>query len=133
MKEIQTHPAPQPGQPDWCTCSYCREMLEGEKVCCKENSERCHSRMPDFYTIVLDELVLEVVARHRDDILAQPPDQDYNRDRRHTAYRQYILWRHGYLGAGNRRVVPSCCVWRIRGKYPDPLGQYVGFMPGRLG
>ena len=39
----------------------------------------------DFYTIVLDELVLEVVARHRDDILAQPPDQDYNRDRRHTA------------------------------------------------
>jgi hypothetical protein len=36
----------------------------------------------DFYTIVLDELVLEVVARHRDDILAQPPDQDYNRDRR---------------------------------------------------
>jgi hypothetical protein len=21
----------------------------------------------------------------------------------------------------------------IRGKYPDPLGQYVGFMPGRLG
>jgi hypothetical protein len=75
----------------------------------------------------------EVVARHRDDILAQPPDQDYNRDRRHTAYRQYILWRHGYLGAGNRRVVPNCCVWRIRGKYPDPLGQYVGFMPGRLG
>jgi hypothetical protein len=26
----------------------------------------------DFYTIVLNELVLEVVARHRDDILAQP-------------------------------------------------------------
>ena len=45
----------------------------------------------DFYTIVLDELVLEVVARHIDDILAQHPDQDYNRDRRHTAYRQYIL------------------------------------------
>jgi hypothetical protein len=61
--------------------------------------------LQDFYTIVLDEHILEVVARHRDDILAQPPDQDYNRDRRHTAYRQYILWRHGYLGAGNRDMV----------------------------
>jgi len=46
MIEIQTDPAPQPDQPDWCTCTYCREMAEGEKVCCKENSERCHSRMP---------------------------------------------------------------------------------------
>ena len=46
MIEIQTDPAPPPDQPDWCTCTYCREMPEGEKVCCKENSERCHSRMP---------------------------------------------------------------------------------------
>ena len=45
MKEIQIHSAPQPGPPDWCTCTYCREMPEGEKVCCKENSEKCHSRM----------------------------------------------------------------------------------------
>jgi len=44
--ERNPDPAPQPGQPDWCTCTYCREMPEGEKVCCKENSERCHSRMP---------------------------------------------------------------------------------------
>jgi hypothetical protein len=50
-----------------------------------------------------------------------------------TLRTQYILWRHDYLGAGNRRVVPSCCVWRKRGKYPDPLGQYAVFMPGRVG
>jgi hypothetical protein len=46
MKEIQTYPAPQPDQPDWYTCTYCREMPVGKKVCFKENSERCHSRMP---------------------------------------------------------------------------------------
>jgi len=44
--ERNPDPAPQPGQPDWCTCTYCRKMPEGEKVCSKENSERCHSRMP---------------------------------------------------------------------------------------
>jgi hypothetical protein len=48
-------------------------------------------------------------------------------------YIQYILWWHGYLTTGNRRVVPSCCAWWIRGTFPDPLGQYVGFMPRRLG
>jgi hypothetical protein len=43
--------------------------------------------------LVLDELVLEVAARHRDDVLAQPPDQDYNRSRIHTAYRHAAgLW-----------------------------------------
>ena len=38
-----------------------------------------HLYFPFLFRIsipVLDELVLEVVARHRDDILAQPPDQD---------------------------------------------------------
>jgi hypothetical protein len=45
----------------------------------------------DLYTIVLDELVLEVAARHRDDVLAQPPDQDYNRGRRHTAYTVHFV------------------------------------------
>jgi hypothetical protein len=44
--ERNQDPAPQPGQPDWCTCTYCTEMPEREKVCCKENSERCHSRKP---------------------------------------------------------------------------------------
>ena len=43
-------------------------------------SSICFLSFQDFYTILL-----EVAARHRDDVLAPPPDQDYNRDRRHTA------------------------------------------------
>ena len=44
--ERNQDPAPQPGNLDWCTCTYCTEMSEGEQGCCKENSERCHSRKP---------------------------------------------------------------------------------------
>jgi hypothetical protein len=47
----------------------------------------------------LDELVLEIAARHRDDVLAQPPDQDYNRGRRHTAYTVHFvaIWLFGSM------------------------------------
>ncbi|VDI69370.1 Hypothetical predicted protein [Mytilus galloprovincialis] len=125
---------PKPDQPSWCSCSNCREMpTQQERLCCKRQPMNCHSRLPDFQQCVLDELVLELAIRYRNDFLAQPEDENYNRCHRHAAYRQYILWIHGYLGAGNRRVIPSCCVWRIRDKYPDATGQYVGFVGGRLG
>lgn len=56
---------------------------------------------------MLEPLVLEVAMRYRNDMLAQPQDLDYNRCHRHTAYRQYILWIHGYLGVGNRQVIAA--------------------------
>ncbi|CAG2201862.1 unnamed protein product [Mytilus edulis] len=120
--------------PSWCKCSFCREMPnEIEKVCCKQTPVNCHSQLREFNTVVLDELVLEVARRMREDLMIDPHDDNFNRGNRHAAYRQYVLWIHGYLGAGNRRVIPSCVVWKIREKYPDPVGQYVGFEPGRLG
>ena len=89
--------------------------------------------LQDFNLLVLDELILHVAQMYRQHVLALPQDEDYNKGKRFAAYRQFILWHHGRLGVGVRRVIPSCCVWAIRDKYPDQYGQYHGFVPSRLG
>ena len=89
--------------------------------------------LEDFQLLILDELVLNLAQICRQDVLAQPQDKDYNKGKRRAAYRQFILWHHGRLGVGVRRIIPSCCVWAIRDKFPDQYGQYIGFIPSRLG
>jgi hypothetical protein len=65
-------------------------------VCCMQTTDLSFQ---DFYTIIL-----EVAARYRDDVLAQPPDQDYNRDRWQTAYRQS---RYACIYGGSVNEKPS--------------------------
>ena len=82
--------------------------------------------------IITDPSTLSLQNNYRDDIYVFGEDEDYNKSLRHAAYRQFTLWRYQYLGANNRRVIPSCCVWKIRDKFPNLVGNYSGFRANRL-
>ena len=73
---------------------------------------------------MLDSNILSVAIVNRSDTFADEPDYSPHRK---AAYRQWIMWQHGYLGRTNRKVIPSCVVWKVRSRYPAPGGVYVGF------
>ncbi|XP_036438126.1 uncharacterized protein LOC118815846 isoform X2 [Colossoma macropomum] len=122
-----TNDAP-PSEPNphlpWCKCGNCRDMpTDIEKLCCDQQPDYCISRLHHFCYFCLDDELLrqdtEVqVAQTADDLKAY----------RNAAYGRFVTWKYGPLGPGIRVPVPSCCVWRIRDKYPDPHGQYTGFI-----
>ena len=82
--------------------------------------------------IITEPSTLSLQNSYRDDIYVFGDEEDYNKALRHAAYRQFTLWWYQYLGANNRRVVPSCCVWKIRDKFPSFSQVYTGFRPDRL-
>ena len=53
-----------------------------------------------------------------------------NKTYRYHAYREYIKYIHGLLEKNNRRVIPSCVMWYIGSKWPDPDGNHTGYKPG---
>lgn len=116
---------PNTGQPEWCICGVCRPMttLE-ENKCCRKRV--CVTSYELFQNICIDREVLTVAIRARCDIRVEEPDYASNSFRK-AAYRQYILWRFGKLGRGNRKVCPACVVGVIREAYPALDGQYLGF------
>lgn len=128
---------PDPGPPieeipDWCKCQNCRPMPTAEEnKCCTRTVRLCITTNPLFTQLVLDANVLDLAMRYREDVLVLDHPRN-NLNFRHAAYRQHVLWQHGRLGQGNRRVIPSCCVLAIRLRYPSPNGIYTGFRPARL-
>lgn len=81
---------------------------------------QCITTTPLFPQLVLDGNVLDIAMRYRADVLVLDNVRN-NENFHHAAYRQFVLWQHGHLGKGNRRVVPSCCVTAIRARYPPHL------------
>lgn len=123
---------PNDNSPEWCNCGHCVVMpTQEENRCCTTIPRPCISRTNLFRQLVIDGNVLEIAMRYREDVLVLNNIRN-KQNFRHAAYRQYILWQHGRLGRGNRRVVPSCCVMAIRARYPSPNGIYTGYRPARL-
>jgi hypothetical protein len=52
---------------------------------------------------------------------------------RYHGYRNYISFIHGHLGKHRRLVIPVCVTKHLRHRFPDPKGEYTGFLPGRNG
>ena len=123
---LDPQPKPtKPNQPQWCICSNCVEMpREIENKCCRRRT--CIISRRRFYKFFIDPENLELCLKNTADVRNDPRDSS-TRAFRKAASRQYVLWQHGYLGKGNRRVVPSCSVLKIRSHYPSPTGVYMGF------
>ena len=90
-----------------------------QKLCCYANTGReqvlhMHSAGLHFNTtfsqLVLDPNVLDLAMRFRKEPLVLDNNRN-NKNFRHAAYRQYVLWQHGRLARGNRRVV-LVAVWQ---------------------
>ena len=79
-----------------------------------------------FSNICLDREILEICIKVRSDIQAEEFNFSMESFRK-AAYRQFALWTYGKLGRGNRRVIPSRAVLKIRETYPAPSGRYMGF------
>uniref|UniRef100_A0A8C5E7Q6 P2X purinoreceptor 7 intracellular domain-containing protein n=1 Tax=Gouania willdenowi TaxID=441366 RepID=A0A8C5E7Q6_GOUWI len=141
LLHITSANAPAPGtqvsnQLSWCVCNNCRDMpRDVECKCCGQQPEACISILPHMAAYILQEGHLRLASRIWNDVrgLDDLPNRgESSKQLRHAAYRQYVMWQYGALGRGHRVVIPSCVVWRIRDCFPDLLGHYTGYIPGRV-
>ena len=116
-------PDPPENTPQWCSCGVCRPMPdEQENLCCKRMT--CSTSYRVFSKICLDRDILDVSIKARSDIQAEEFNFSMESFRKAT-YQQFALWRYGKLGRGNRYVIPSCVVLKIRDTYPAPDNTWV--------
>lgn len=129
LENSDEEPQPDPTNnvlPGWCICNNCIQMpTPEENKCCRRRE--CITSYELFQNLCIDRHVLELAIRARCDIRVEPLDFSMSSFCK-AAYRQFILWEHGYLGKGNRRIIPSCAVKKVREQYPAPDNVYMGFM-----
>ncbi|XP_061192887.1 P2X purinoceptor 7-like [Saccostrea echinata] len=115
--------------------------LAKECVCCKEtkvllhlmknDGVQCITDHPGFEPVCLNTYVLDTAYnqyKHQYNHQIQNLPARY----RYTAYRQLVRWAWGYLEKHVRVVLPSCALKKIRGRFPSPQEDYVGFKEAEL-
>ena len=106
----------------WCVCV--KMPTDDENKCCGRRI--CITSNKKFDKICLDRDILEVSIKYQADYRAEEITF-HNNNFRKAAYYQFIMWRYGKLGRGNRKILPSCVVKMIRKDYPDSDEIYMGF------
>jgi len=107
LMEVPPHPdpVPDPAALHWCTCQNGKEMdTDIERVCCRQSLQHCISQMAYMQCYILDEGVLRLARAAWNDIFSLSDNLEpgfEQRQFRHAAYRQFVLWQHGCLGVGN--------------------------------
>uniref|UniRef100_A0A3B3QMZ8 P2X purinoceptor n=1 Tax=Paramormyrops kingsleyae TaxID=1676925 RepID=A0A3B3QMZ8_9TELE len=123
---------PQSDCPAWCLCGRCRptDSLQ-EQLCCRQSRGSCLTTSPLFDRLLLSRVVLESVLLYREPLL-DLSEGGAIRNLRHCAYSLYIDWRLEGLQEDASPIMPSCCVWQIRDRYPsNDAGQSIS-LPHRL-
>lgn len=134
---FETHHEEINNEDNWCKCERCHdEKRKIDQVCCCQLSierERtdCLCNEEEFKHICLYKPYLEVIliglSKTRGDYLEKTTS---NRSYRFAAYSTFTWWAHGKLGRYNRKVIPSCIIWKIRELFPEEDGNYVNFQLG---
>nr|XP_019922745.2 P2X purinoceptor 7 [Crassostrea gigas] len=110
----------------WCSCGVCHIIDDPRmNICCRQSP--CITSKPEFRNLCLRHDVLEV-ANILNWSYRTNQDPSFSMSTfRNQAYRNFILWQHGRLGAGRRIPVPACVCRTVRQRFPEPNGQYTGY------
>ena len=108
--------------PRWCIYGNCIQMpTPGENKCCQRRE--CITSYELFNNLCIVQHVLELAIRAR----CGAPGLFNGQFQKSCVQAFFLKWEHGYLGKGNRRVIPSFSVKKVRQNYPAPDNVYLGF------
>ena len=104
---------------------HCRPMpADKEQLCCR-GRRKCRSRTAAFQNICTDGDNPATVITSLADTYVFTSQYD-NRVMRHAAYRQYVMWQHGHLARGHRKVIHHVVYGKLETIIHLPIGNIRG-------